>query len=92
MFTPSQSYLPPPPPPLRHGISVRADKSSCFSAEALLGREASEANAGSGTRWKGGDVIDACAAPGNKTMHVASLLSQLAAAAGEGGGKTARDR
>lgn len=27
--------------------------------------------------WKGGDVIDACAAPGNKAMHAASLLSRL---------------
>ncbi|CAN0512204.1 unnamed protein product, partial [Scytosiphon promiscuus] len=57
------------------------DKSSCFSAEALLGEEASTSasasaakGGGGATDWRGGDVIDACAAPGNKTMHAASLL------------------
>ncbi|CAN0485347.1 unnamed protein product, partial [Hapterophycus canaliculatus] len=53
------------------------DKSSCFSAEALLGEEACAAAAAKGDApadWRGGDVIDACAAPGNKTMHAASLL------------------
>ncbi|CAN0181074.1 unnamed protein product, partial [Ectocarpus sp. 12 AP-2014] len=55
------------------------DKSSCFSAEALLGQEACAAAGairGAGTEWRGGDVIDACAAPGNKTMHAASLLHE----------------
>ncbi|CAM9858495.1 unnamed protein product, partial [Ectocarpus sp. 13 AM-2016] len=60
------------------------DKSSCFSAEALLGQEAcaaAGATRGAGTEWRGGDVIDACAAPGNKTMHAASLLHEQASAA-----------
>lgn len=59
------------------------DKSSCFSAEALLGEEACAAavtrGPAGGKEWRGGDVIDACAAPGNKTMHAASLLHQRAA-------------
>lgn len=33
-----------------------------------------------------GDVIDACAAPGNKTMHLASLLSRTLATVGSGSG------
>lgn len=32
-----------------------------------------------------GDVIDACAAPGNKTMHLASLLSQTQGSVRGGG-------
>lgn len=63
--------------PLLWHPETSADKSSCFSAEALLGEEAFAASKDAGREWKGGDVIDACAAPGNKTMHAASLLSQL---------------
>ncbi|CAN0067407.1 unnamed protein product, partial [Ectocarpus sp. 13 AM-2016] len=62
---------------VKDGSLVLQDKSSCFSAEALLGQEAcaaADATRGAGTEWRGGDVIDACAAPGNKTMHAASLL------------------
>ncbi|CAM9400501.1 unnamed protein product [Chrysoparadoxa australica] len=46
------------------GALILQDKSSCFPAEALL------------ESWQGGDIIDACAAPGNKTSHLASLLHQ----------------
>lgn len=44
---------------------VLQDKSSCFSALCLA--------KGWSTRLKG-DVLDACAAPGNKTCHLAALL------------------
>ncbi|CAN0502775.1 unnamed protein product [Ectocarpus sp. 12 AP-2014] len=69
---------------VKDGRLVLQDKSSCFSAEALLGQEAcaaAGATRGAGTEWRGGDVIDACAAPGNKTMHAASLLHEQASAA-----------
>eukprot|EP00903_Cladosiphon_okamuranus_P019714 g18116.t1 len=87
---------------VKDGRLVLQDKSSCFSAEALLGGEAcaaaTAAAAAEGTgekkhkEWRGGDVIDACAAPGNKTMHAASLLHQRAAlerCAGAGSGTPA---
>ncbi|GAB7359868.1 hypothetical protein MBLNU230_g7396t1 [Neophaeotheca triangularis] len=45
----------------REGRLVLQDKASCFPA-ALLDQPAG-----------GGDVIDACAAPGNKTTHLAAL-------------------
>jgi putative methyltransferase len=45
---------------------VLQDKSSCFSALCLVH--------GFETKLKG-DVLDACAAPGNKTSHVAALLA-----------------
>ena len=74
--------------------SHATDKSSCFSAEALLGSEAETAARQAGREWKGGDVIDACAAPGNKAMHAASLLSRMgsSSACGEPDGAKAQDR
>jgi putative methyltransferase len=47
------------------GELVLQDKSSCFPAHALLDGLAPD--------WRG-DVVDACAAPGNKTTHCAALL------------------
>jgi putative methyltransferase len=44
------------------GAIIIQDKSSCFSAEAL-------------NPQGDGEIIDACAAPGNKTSHLLSLLS-----------------
>lgn len=54
------------------GKIILQDKSSCFSALALVyGNNINETD--------GGDYIDACAAPGNKTSHLAALIhkSQL---------------
>jgi len=56
-------------PSAESGHVVLQDKSSCFSALALAG--------GEGAAF---DAIDACAAPGNKTVHLAALLG------GRGGG------
>ena len=44
---------------------ILQDKSSCFPAHALLD--------GLPPDWRG-DVVDACAAPGNKSTHAAALL------------------
>jgi len=54
-------------PRVMSGCWILQDKASCFSAEALCGPDAS---------YQGGDVLDACAAPGNKTTHCASLLAE----------------
>ncbi|KAJ1452869.1 S-adenosyl-L-methionine-dependent methyltransferase [Pelagophyceae sp. CCMP2097] len=48
------------------GRVVLQDKASCFSAAALFEDVPLE--------WRG-DVLDACAAPGNKTTHAAALLA-----------------
>ena len=46
------------------GRIILQDKASCFPAYILLGDENEVV----------GDVVDACAAPGNKTTHLASIL------------------
>lgn len=51
------------------GRLILQDKSSCFSALALVG---------GGTHPAHGDLLDACAAPGNKTTHAAALVGDLA--------------
>lgn len=80
-------------------MKFNLDKSSCFSAEALLGEEAcataaaaAAARGSGGKEWREGDVIDACAAPGNKTMHAASLLHQRAASERGAGSGASADR
>ena len=56
---------------VKSGMIVLQDKSSCFSALALVhGRYRKM-----GEIDDIGDVIDACAAPGNKTSHVAALVA-----------------
>lgn len=55
-------------PMVRDGGLVLQDKASCFPAHALLGP---------GAGYHGGDVIDACAAPGNKTAQVAASLAKI---------------
>ena len=48
---------------VKNGALILQDKASCFPAYALFGKDPVL-----------GDVIDACAAPGNKTSHLAMLL------------------
>ena len=52
---------------VKEGKVVLQDKSSCFSALAL-------AHGHHGDTVSEGDFIDACAAPGNKTSHLAALI------------------
>lgn len=60
---------------VKSGKIILQDKSSCFSALALVRGNNHFTSAGSmGTC----DIIDACAAPGNKTSHLASLISHQA--------------
>ena len=54
---------------VKSGKIILQDKSSCFSALALA---RGNANAPMNCDW-----IDACAAPGNKTTHLAALVSTL---------------
>jgi putative methyltransferase len=49
----------------KNGEFVLQDKASCFPAYLLLGDSASN---------NVGDIFDACAAPGNKTTHLASII------------------
>lgn len=51
----------------KSGEIILQDKASCFPAYLLLGDIESP--------WLGGDLVDGCAAPGNKTTHLASLLA-----------------
>ena len=44
-------------PRTKDGCLIIQDKASCFPSQLLM------------DAWTGGDVIDACAAPGNKTSH-----------------------
>ena len=50
----------------KDGKIILQDKASCFPATLLDPL----------TTAAGGDIIDACAAPGNKTTHLAALVSQ----------------
>lgn len=49
----------------KEGRIILQDKASCFPAYLLLGDSGSEFS---------GNLIDGCAAPGNKTTHLASLI------------------
>lgn len=59
---------------VKSGQIVLQDKSSCFSALVLA---CGSRDGGDATK---GDYIDACAAPGNKTSHLAALVSKQIAA------------
>ncbi|KAJ5666591.1 hypothetical protein N7462_011000 [Penicillium macrosclerotiorum] len=56
-------------PAYRNGEIILQDKASCFPAYLLLG------DRGAKDAWEG-DLVDGCAAPGNKTTHMASLLAK----------------
>lgn len=60
-FTSSTAY--------KKGEIILQDKASCFPAYLLLG------DRGPSNAWEG-DLVDGCAAPGNKTTHMASLLAK----------------
>jgi putative methyltransferase len=49
---------------VQDGCLIIQDKASCFPSQLLM------------DSWKGGDIIDACAAPGNKTSHMAALMHE----------------
>jgi 25S rRNA (cytosine2278-C5)-methyltransferase len=49
-------------PLVKDGSLIIQDKASCFPSQLLV------------DEYNGGDVIDCCAAPGNKTSHLAALL------------------
>ncbi|RAL05539.1 rRNA (cytosine-C5-)-methyltransferase RCM1 [Aspergillus ibericus CBS 121593] len=50
----------------KNGEIILQDKASCFPAYLLIGDNT----------WTEGGLLDGCAAPGNKTTHMASLLSK----------------
>jgi putative methyltransferase len=52
---------------VKSGMVVLQDKSSCFSALCLIHGN---------NQLLEGDYLDACAAPGNKTSHLAALIAQ----------------
>lgn len=57
--------------PYKSGNIILQDKASCFPAHLLLNAKPIFQRDG---RKSIGDVLDACAAPGNKTSHAASIL------------------
>lgn len=57
----------------QQGKVILQDKASCFPAHLALNSKPDVCE--SSKRTGDGDILDACAAPGNKTSHVASILA-----------------
>ncbi|CAK7563658.1 MAG: hypothetical protein SEPTF4163_001531 [Sporothrix epigloea] len=57
----------------KRGAIIFQDKASCFPAYLI----------DPATIPGGGDIVDACAAPGNKTSHLAAILGELASSSKE---------
>lgn len=66
---------------IKSGQFIIQDKASCMPSQILM------------DSWSGaGDIIDACAAPGNKTTHMAALLHMKLAEMAEASDKVAANR
>jgi len=64
---------------LQEGKLILQDKASCFSALALIHattEPSADKNTNTFDKIIKGDILDACAAPGNKTSHLAALLTE----------------
>lgn len=66
---------------VKNGNLVIQDKASCFPSQVLFDAWAKLPKI-EDTNFRG-DLIDACAAPGNKTSHLAALVSGAASSAGD---------
>ena len=74
---------------VKNGELILQGKSSCMPAHCLLVNEEerlSDDMSAIFERICQSDVIDACAAPGNKTTHLAALLNEKKSKNGRGGG------
>lgn len=59
---------------VKEGKLIIQDKASCFPSQILM------------DKWRYGNIIDACAAPGNKTTHMAMCLQKAMASSPESKG------